>query len=399
MITLADATARVLATAAPLDAVEVPLEDARGLVLRQALVARVDSPPFDASAMDGYAVRSADLVGADTAPVELSVIGTSSCGRPSAERVEPGTAVRILTGAVVPAGADSVVPVERTDGGTDRVVVHTTASPGACIRRHGEVSRIGDVLIAAGTELHAGHLALVASEGLDRVAVARRPRVAVISTGDELVPPGQGPLRDGQIHDSNSTLMAELARSAGADVLAGSAGDDPDALRLQLDELAGQVDLILTSGGVSMGAEFDPLRAAVAAHPVEFWQVAIKPAKPLAFGRLGSAAYVGLPGNPVSVLVSFELFVRPLLDALRGLPARAPQPVVGVAAHSIERADDTKTHLVPMTRTAHGTWSANELAGSHALVAAAAADALAVLEPGRHQVASGDELPLLRLWR
>lgn len=402
MITLADATARVLATAAPLDAVELPLDAAGGLVLRHELVARIDAPPFDASAMDGYAVRCADLAGADSAPIELTVVGTSSCGRPSPERVETGTAVRILTGAVVPAGADGVVPVEGTDGGSDRVVVRTEVAPGACIRRRGEVSRIGDVLVAAGTQLHAGHLALAASEGLDRLVVTRRPRVAVVSTGDELVPPGRGPLGEGRIHDSNSTLMAELARSVGAEVLAGSAGDDADALRVQLDELSGQVDLLLTSGGVSMGAEFDPLRAAVAEHPVEFWQVAIKPAKPLAFGRLGGpdgAIYLGLPGNPFAVLVSFELFVRPLLDALRGLPARPPRTVTGRAAHTIDHADDDKTHLVPVRHLATGEWSANELVGSHALVAGAAADALAVLDPSRHHVAAGDELTLLPLWR
>lgn len=395
MITLADATARVLAAAEPLDALDLPLAQAGGSVLRDDLVADLDAPPFDASAMDGYAVRAADLV---DLPVRLEVVATSSCGHPSSTEVRPGTAVRILTGAVVPPGADCVVPVERTNAGTDHVLVQHGSSPGDCIRRRGEVIRAGETLVPSGTVLTAGHLGLAASEGRSALRVTRTPRVAVVSTGDELVPPGEGRLGPGQIFDSNSTVMAELASRAGCEVARHSVGDDAARLAQLLEQLSTTSDVILTSGGVSMGAEFDPLRAALAAHPVEFWRVAIKPAKPFAFGTVGDAVYAGLPGNPVAVVVSFELFVRPLLERLRGLESTGARRLRGEAAHPVERARDDRTHLVPMRRTSSGRWATTELVGSHALTGVTRADALAVLTPEHDSIAAGGPLELVPLW-
>ncbi|MHB1138629.1 MAG: molybdopterin molybdotransferase MoeA, partial [Microthrixaceae bacterium] len=212
MITLGTATALVLETVRPLPIVQVPLAAARGAVLAEDLVATFDTPPFDASAMDGYAVRAADVA---EVPVRLQVIATSSSGHPSEVALREGCAIRILTGAVVPAGADCVVPVESTDGRVDVVTVERPATAGQHIRRRGEVGRSGEVLIAAGTELTAGHVGVVASTGRSQVAVHRRPRVAVVTTGDELVAPGGAPLGPGQIYDSNGVVVRHLVAEDG----------------------------------------------------------------------------------------------------------------------------------------------------------------------------------------
>ncbi len=379
----------------PLPSEPLELARARGSVLAEDLVATVDTPPFDASAMDGYALRSEDVA---TAPTELRVVATSSSGHPTAVSVDAGTAVRILTGAVVPEGADAVVPVEATDAGLDVVTVSAVPTPGQHIRRRGEVGRSGELLVAASTLLTAGHLGVAASTGRTELRVHRRPRVAIVTTGDELVAPGDGELGPGQIFDSNSTLAEQLVRSADGRTEVVHAEDDAAALGALLERLAPEVDLILTTGGISMGAEFDPLRAALEEHPVRFEQVAIRPAKPLAFGTIGSAAYVGLPGNPVSVVVAFELFVRPLLSRLRGLgPVGTPRSG-GVLADGFSLPGDAKTHLVPIVERVDGTWSRNEMAGSHALVAIASADALAVVPAEIRSVAAGATVEILPLW-
>ena len=395
MLSLEQAVDDVLALVHPLPAELVRTSDALGAVLAADLVATVDTPPFDASAMDGFAVRAADL---DGAPVELRVVGTASSGHPSDAEVVAGTAARILTGAVVPAGADAVVPVEDTDAGTDVVTVRASVPAGRHIRVRGEVGRAGDLLITAPALLTAGHLGVAAANGLAEVLVHRAPKVAIVTTGDELVSPGHGELGPGQIYDSNSTLSEQLVTSAGGVAHVVHAADDAPLIGALLEALAPEVDLILTSGGISMGAEFDPLRAALGEHPVRFEQVAIRPAKPLAFGRVGECTYIGLPGNPVSVVVAFELFVRPALRRLRGIdPAVAPRST-GRLANDLERADDGKTHLVPVAVRQDGTWEPTPLAGSHALVGVAAASALAVVPNGRPRLTSGSEVELLPLW-
>ena len=395
MIPLEQALEDVLAPVHPLPAAMVRTPEALGSVLAADVTATVDTPPFDASAMDGYAVRAEDLEGA---PVTLTVVGTSSSGHPSDARVVAGTAVRILTGAVVPEGADAVVPVEQTDARTDVVTVHSAVPAGRHVRRRGEVGRSGELLIAASTLLTAGHLGLAASTGLAEVLVHRRPKVAIVTTGDELVPPGRGELGPGQIFDSNSTLSEQLVASAGGVAHVVHAADDAPLLGALLEELSSEVDLILTSGGISMGAEFDPMRAALDQHPVRFEQVAIRPAKPLAFGRVGDCAYVGMPGNPVSVVVAFELFVRPTLRRLRGIEPAVPRRISGRAASGFDLPEDGKTHLVPMAVDADGAWSPTPLAGSHALVGIASAGALAVVPGSQRRVAEGSELELLPLW-
>ena len=395
MLSLEQAVDDVLALVHPLPAGMVRTSDALDSVLAADLVATVDTPPFDASAMDGYAVRSADL---DGTPVELRVVGTSSSGHPSDAEVVPGTAARILTGAVLPSGADAVVPVEETDAGLEVVTVRSQVPPGRHVRVRGEVGRSGDLLVTAPALLTAGHLGVAAANGLAEVLVHRAPKVAIVTTGDELVAPGHGELGPGQIYDSNSTLSEQLVTSAGGIAHVVHAADDAPLIGALLEALAPEVDLILTSGGISMGAEFDPLRAALEDHPVRFEQVAIRPAKPLAFGRVGECTYIGLPGNPVSVVVAFELFVRPALRRLRGIEPAALPRSSGRLARDLERSDDDKTHLVPVAISTDGTWEPTPLAGSHALVGIAAASALAVVPSGQRRLAAGSEVELLPLW-
>jgi molybdopterin molybdotransferase len=386
------AQAAVLDLLGPRRTERVGLDDALDHVLAADVCTEVDQPPFDNSAMDGYAVRSQDL---SSLPAELEVIGVSAAGHPSTETVGPGQAVRILTGAVAVAGADCVVPVEHTDAGGERVRVHRAVPAGANLRRAGEGARRGDVVLTAGTRLHPGHLGLAASAGLVELEVVRPARVAVVTTGDELVAPGL-PLAAGQIHESNAVVAAGLVRRSGATVTVHHSSDDAVELRHMLDDLASTRDLVLTTGGVSMGAEYDSVRVALADADVRVVKLSIRPAKPLAFGRIGDALFVGLPGNPVSVVVAFELFVRPALRALAGIEPPVPPTVTGPAGEHVDHPGGPATHFVRVRRT-DGGWVSTGGGGSHLIAGIAAADALAVLEPGA-SVPPGGPLTLMPLW-
>lgn len=394
MVPYPDVQQRVLGLVEPLQPVAVPLGEAAGAVLGGAIAASTDLPPFDCSAMDGYAVRAQDL---ESLPAELSVIDVSSCGHPAASAVTAGTAVRILTGAVVPDGADTVIQVEFTDGGTESVSIARGAEHGANIRRRGEVARAGEVLIGPGVRLNAGIVAVAAETGHAALAASPRPKVAVVSTGDELVGPDQ-PLLPGQIRDSNKYLLGALAERAGAEVTRHHLDDDADLIGAALRDLAATNDVVLTTGGVSMGAEFDPLRAAVADEPVDFVRVAVKPAKPLAIGHIGSAVYLGLPGNPVAALVSFCLFVRPVLRRLQGHSVEIPAPVPGLLAAPLVIGAGPRVNMIPVRRAADGRWIPNRIAGSHALVGAAASDALAIIPAEGCDLAEGATVDILALW-
>ncbi|HOF63447.1 MAG TPA: molybdopterin molybdotransferase MoeA [Dermatophilaceae bacterium] len=327
MRTVAEHQALILAQVAPLPPVTMPLVTAAGLVAAGPLTSRVDLPGFDNSAMDGYAVRAADVRGASPGrPTHLRVVGHCAAGDSAVGMaVGEGEAIRIMTGAPMPAGADTVVKVELTDGGDTVVAIVDEVPIDTSIRRRGEDLRRGGAVLAAGQVLTPRRLALLAAAGHGQVSAHPRPRVAVVSTGAELVAPGD-PLADGQIYDSNSTLLATLVEaSGGRTAYRGSIGDDPATVRDLLDRLAGEADLVVTSGGVSMGVHDvvkDVLRDS---GSVEFVQVAMQPGKPQGFGRLGSAGvpFFGLPGNPVSAAVSFEMFVRP---AIRRMLALDPAP-------------------------------------------------------------------------
>lgn len=306
-------------------AAPVELADALGLVLAQDVVAPLALPVFDNSAMDGYAVRAEDLAGAGPrTPVSLPVAEDIPAGRTDVLTLAPGTAHRIMTGAPVPAGADAIVPVELTDGGVVVVAVSAAPQPGRHIRRAGEDVAAGTVVLRAGQVLTPASLGLASALGLAGLPVRPRVRVLVVSTGTELVAPGT-PLRPGQIYESNAVMLAAAVREAGAEV-AGmhTCSDDVGQFRAVLDRYAGAAEVVLTSGGVSAGAyevvkdAFDP---AAGGSGVEFVKVAMQPGMPQGAGRLGDGrAIITLPGNPVSALVSFEVFVRPALRDALGLP-------------------------------------------------------------------------------
>ncbi|WP_425570887.1 molybdopterin molybdotransferase MoeA [Pseudonocardia adelaidensis] len=305
----------------PMPAEEVPVAQARGRVLATDVVAAVALPSFDNSAMDGYAVRAADVAGA---PVELPVEADIPAGRTDVPALRPGAAHRIMTGAALPAGADAVVPVERTDGGTERVRISGAAGPGEHVRRAGEDVRVGDVVLRAGAVLGAPQIGVASAVGCATLSVRCRPHVLVLSTGSELVAPGT-PLRPGQIYESNGPMLAAAVEDAGgtAELLRFVPDDVEQFLgRLRERTADGAVDLLVTSGGVSAGA-YEVVKDALTGRGVEFVKVAMQPGGPQGAGRvaeLGGIGVVTLPGNPVSSHVSFEVFVRPALRAALGHP-------------------------------------------------------------------------------
>ncbi|WP_300011914.1 gephyrin-like molybdotransferase Glp [Pseudonocardia sp.] len=308
----------------------VPLSRARGRVLAHDLVAPISLPSFDNSAMDGYAVRAGDVTGAsEESPVVLPVAADIPAGRTDVPPLEPGTAHRIMTGAPMPAGADAVVPVERTDGGTDRVSLRHAPAPGTHVRSVGEDVGAGSVVVAGGTVLQAAQIGVAAAVGYAELEVRRRPVVLVLSTGSELVAPGT-PLRPGQIYESNGPMLAAAVEEAGAQArLLRYVPDDVEEFLARLGEQIAGVDLVLTSGGVSAGA-YEVVKDAFTGRGVEFVKVGMQPGGPQGAGRidaLGGVAVVTLPGNPVSSQVSFEVFVRPALRAAMGHP-HPDRPVV-----------------------------------------------------------------------
>ncbi|WP_327588598.1 molybdopterin molybdotransferase MoeA [Nonomuraea sp. NBC_00507] len=387
--------AEILATVRPLAPLELELEQALGATLAEEVSSPVPLPPFDNSAMDGYAVRSADIT---DLPVRLPVIDDVAAGSHELRAVGPGHAVRIMTGAPVPAGADAVVPVEWTDGGTVSVTIDRPVQEGNAIRRAGEDVQAGEVVLKTGTVIGAAQLGIIAGVGRRRVLARPRPRVVVISTGAELVEPG-GQLAPGQIWDSNSFTLTAAVRETGAEGFrAGSVGDDPAVLLDRLDTHLVRADAIITSGGVSMGA-YEPVKEALSPlGTVRFEKVAMQPGMPQGFGVLGEdeVPIFALPGNPVSSYVSFMLFVRPALAKMRGLPGGLPEAVTAYVTGPLRSPAGRRSYLRGVLAS-DGTVSPVHGQGSHQLAALASANALIVVPEDVTEVPGGSEVEVIRL--
>ena len=404
MIPLEEARNRILATVPRLPAVSVALGEALGLVTVEDLAATEPIPPFPNTGVDGYAVRAADTAGATPeAPVRLRVVAELPAGKAPTVPVGPGEAIRIMTGAPAPDGADAIVMVEDTsvEGGGDGevVAIRKAARPGDHVRAAGGDLAVGDAAIAAGSVLGPAHLGVVASLGQPTVAVVRRPRVAVMSTGDELVPPGE-PLTIGQIRDSNRPMLMALVAQAGCEPVDFGIGvDEENVITERLEKAAATYDAVMTSGGVSMG-DYDIVKKVLRRiAEMEWWQIAIRPAKPLAFGMLHGVPIFGLPGNPVSSHVSFELFARPALLQMMGHGRRFRPVTPAVAGHDMHRRIDGKLHLDRVVvDIADGRYLATAVRSqeSNALAASAAANGLALLPDGEG-VAAGDDVTVMLL--
>ena len=332
----------------PVESEECALDDCFNRVLAQDTVALIDIPPFANSSMDGFALRSVDTDAADEA-VALTVVGVVQAGAADLPLVGPRQAARIMTGAPMPPGADAVVPFEETSFEDGTVTVPSGRVRGSCVRPAGLDVRLGDGLIAAGTRLGPAHIALAASTGLEMLRVFRRPVVAILATGDELVDVGR-PLGPGQIYNSNAHGLAAAVRAVGANpVLLKPAKDDVDALRDVFGSISG-VDLILTSGGVSVG-DFDYVRTVIEEiGAVDFWRIRMRPGKPLMLGTVSTSSeqmvpILGLPGNPTSTMVTFHVFARPLILALMGVSDPLPASITAIARERLDNRGDRETYF------------------------------------------------------
>ncbi|MEU4953989.1 molybdotransferase-like divisome protein Glp [Streptomyces lavendulae] len=424
--------ADVLAAVRPLEPIELQLLDAQGCVLVEDVTVPVALPPFDNSSMDGYAVRVADVQGAsEEFPAVLAVVGDVAAGSGELPTVGPGQAARIMTGAPLPPGAEAVVPVEWTDGGTGggaasgmtpasaapegaggEVRVHRAAEARAHVRSRGSDVQAGDLALAAGTVLGPPQIALLAAIGRGTVRVRPRPRVVVLSTGSELVQPGEA-LAAGAIYDSNSFALAAAARDAGAIAYrVGAVADDAETLRGVIEDQLIRADLLVTTGGVSVGA-YDVVKEAltsvsagdeaVEAGRVDFRKLAMQPGKPQGFGTVGPdhTPLLALPGNPVSSYVSFELFVRPAIRALMGLPASEVSRPSVRAVLKADRPIGSPAGRRQFLRGTHdpesGTVSPVGGSGSHLIAALAHADSLMVVPEDVTSVEPGAELEVILL--
>ncbi len=393
--------AAVLAAVSPGHPVRLPLVDCLGLVLCEDVSSQVDLPPFDNSAMDGYAVRAADVRAAtasdESTAVTLPVVAEVAAGGVADRELGPGEAIRIMTGAMMPPGADAIVKVEDTDGGTERVLVRTGVPAGTSVRPAGQDVRADQVVLTAGAVIDARRMALLAATGHGEALVRPRPRVAVVSTGAELVPAGQ-PLLAGQIHDSNSPMLEALVRECGANPTHRlSIDDDGDAVLALVTRLADEVDAIVTSGGVSMGA-YDVVKESLRDHGVDFVQVAMQPGKPQGFGRVGTRGVpvFALPGNPVSSYVSFEMFVRPALRRMMGVEP-VFRPVLRARLLGPLSSPPGRTQVARAVATrGDGGWLADPVWGqaSHFVADLARASCFVFVPAETTRVEAGDELEM-----
>jgi molybdopterin molybdotransferase len=394
LIDVDEAQRRILERAVPLPSERVPVAEAAGRVLAEDARAVVDLPPFASSAMDGFAVRGGDT------PGRLRVVARVAAGRPTAATVGSGEAIEISTGGVVPEGADAVIPVEYVVTHGNTIDLERAVTVGENVRPRGGDVAAGDVVVRAGTRLTPAQLGALAAAGVAAPLCARRPRAAVLATGTELRSPGED-LRPGEVYEANGVLLAAALASAGAEVeQLGTVEDDEDAHRLLLERGLGS-DILVTSGGVSVGPH-DLVRTIETELGVEevFWGVAVKPGKPVSFGVRGRTLAFGLPGNPVSSLVGFELFVRPAVLALQGASEPLPRFERGVLAAGVRRNPHRDELLRARTRAvAEGLPALEPLVGqeSHMIARAAGADALVFVRRGDGELGAGAPIEFLRL--
>ena len=395
LLPVEEAVLRVLAGATVTEPESVGLTSARGRILAKDIIAQRTQPPFDGSAMDGYAVRAADIA---KMPATLKVTGESHAGRRFAGTVGPGEAVRIFTGAAMPAGADTVVIQEDVDRDGDTIRVREAPQAGANIRLAGGDFRSGDKLLAAGTRLDAGSITLAAAAGHATMSVRRKPRVAILATGDELVEPG-GTVGPDQIVSSNPYGLAALIERAGGEArLLGIAPDDLEAISRKLAEASG-VDVLVTIGGASVG-DRDLVRPALegSGMTLDFWKIAMRPGKPMLFGRLGAMRVLGLPGNPLSCLIGARVFLVPLLYRLLGRAESGLETTMAALAGELP-ANGPRQHYIPgiLASDSDGSARVTPLPAfdSARLTALTGANVLIVRAPGVAAAAPGTRVPLL----
>jgi molybdopterin molybdotransferase len=392
--------AEVLQVVHPLAPLEVGLLDAHGCVLAEDVVAPLPLPGFDNSGMDGYAVRAADV---QRVPCVLPVVGDVAAGPASPLSVQPGLTVRIMTGAAMPPGSDTVVPVEHTDGGLAQVRIDRVPTLGQHVRRAGEDVRAGELVLPSGSHLGAAQVGLAAAVGRARLLVRPRPRVVVVSTGDELVEPG-GFLQPGQLYDSNSVALTAACTEAGA--IAYRVGIIPDEGPKLLDALEDQLvraDMLVTSGGVSVGA-YDVVKEVLSRlGTVGFHKVAMQPGMPQGFGVIGPdrTPVFGLPGNPVSALVSFEAFVRPALRRMLGAPVVTRPVISALTSQDLRSPHGKRSFLRVRLDVKDGAYVVTPVsgAGSHLVAGLARANAFAVVPEGVEHVPAGQPVQVMMLER
>lgn len=396
LVSLAEAQRLVLDRIGPLDPERVPVERAAGRVLAEAPGAAVDLPPFASSAMDGFAVRASEAVVGATLPVGMRIAAGSPAGRP----LEPGEAMAVSTGGAVPADADAVVPLELVEEQDGAVTIREAVAVGAHVRDRGGDTHRGDPVLEAGLRLGPAQVGALAAAGVSEVQCRKRPRVGILVTGSELRPPGEE-LGPGQIYESNGLLLAAALSSAGAvPAQLGVVPDDEDALTRTMERALLGFDMLVTSGGASVGPH-DLVRAVQSSLRAEevFWGVAIKPGKPVAFSMRRAHPLFNLPGNPVSVLVTFELLVRPAVNALLGLSDPMPVFRTGTLAGAVRR--NATRHEFVRARTRHGGDGVllEPIHGqeSHMMVRSGAADALVSVEPGEGELPEGSPARFLAL--
>ena len=393
LLSIDEALRRVLARVTPLEAERVAVDASAGRVLAEDAVAVVDLPPFRSSAMDGYALRSTDT------PGRLTVVFRIAAGRPAEVPLQPGQSMAISTGGSVPEGADAVVPIELVAEVDNKLEVPEPVVEGANVRPVGGDVRKGEIVLRTGARIGAAQVGALAAAGVAEVAVARRPNVVVLSTGTELRAPGET-LEPGQIYESNSSMLEAAFRVAGADVeRLGPVADDESEHRRAL-ERGLEADVLVSSGGVSVGPH-DLVRRILGGLGVEeeFWGVAVRPGKPLAFGTRGRTLVFGLPGNPVSSLVSVELFVRPALRALQGEADPGPDYEVGRLASPLRRNVARDELARARTSRDEDGVGLEPLSGqeSHMIARAAGADALVLVPKGEGELPAGARVRYLRL--